>query len=127
MMPNPAAEPTASPQARIVTLAPGEPLVIADESLTLTLVDVKDRRCPQEVQCIWAGHAAVTLQVGKAGWDAELVTIGTYAPAGMKLPFDAQYGHYQLHLVGLKPGKSALAPVALPQYRATITVTTERR
>ncbi len=110
-----------------VTLAHGKPVFIEEESLTLSLQEVKDGRCPREVRCIWAGHAAVTLQVDKAGWAAEMLRIGTPAPAHMKLPFQAQYGSYRLHLLGLEPGRSITTPTALPQYQATITIATERR
>jgi hypothetical protein len=32
-------------------------------SISLTLTDVKDSRCPSGTQCIWAGYAAVTVQL----------------------------------------------------------------
>lgn len=34
--------------------------------ITITLTDVQESRCPSGMQCIWAGYAAVTLQLTDA-------------------------------------------------------------
>lgn len=34
--------------------------------ISITLTDVQDSRCPSGMQCIWAGYAAVTLQLTDA-------------------------------------------------------------
>ena len=104
-----------------VTVAVGAPASVAEEGLTISAVAVKDDRCPVEVQCIWAGHAGVTLQVSKGGSPAE-ITIGTPAPASMKLPSEATYGSYRFSLVSLEPAKSLSKPAAQSAYRATVQV-----
>lgn len=105
-----------------IVLARGQQAVIANESLTVELVEINDSRCPAEVACIWAGHAAVTLRVGKPGSAAGRVVIGTEAPSGMDLPADATYAGYVFHLLELEPG-SAEGPVqATSSQRATIRV-----
>lgn len=113
----------ASPQATrstyTVVLVRGHPVDIATEALTLELVSVKDDRCPQNVSCIWAGHAAVTLKVGKPGAATRTITLGTQAPPHMRLPYDAAYEGYRFHLAKLEPGNTQ-SP-ATP-YRATVTV-----
>ncbi len=122
-----AGDPPAEPQRRqlapyTVTVAVGEPAVIPEESLTVEILAVKDNRCPVEVQCIWAGHAEVTLQVSKLGTAAKAIAIGTPAPASMNLPFEATYGSYRFVLLGLEPGNSLSKPVAQSLYRATVQV-----
>lgn len=112
--------PTVASPSFIITLAHGQPVVAREEPLTVELTGVKDSRCPSAVQCVWAGHASVTLQVTKVGSPTESLTIGTQTPRSMKLPFEATYGRYRLSLVSLEPGNSAVAPVALPLYRATV-------
>src|SRR5215207_9609664 len=67
----------ASPASYTVTVSQDRPATIAQEQLTLSLVEVKDSRCPVGTQCIWAGHAAVTLGVGKTGGPVQPVVIGT--------------------------------------------------
>lgn len=115
--------PSQSSLSYTITLAQGSRVVIAEEALTVELLAVKDSRCPSGVQCVWAGHAAVTVQVSKIGSPPETRVIGTRAPASMKLPHDSTYGAYRLSLLGLEPAKSASAPVALPLYRATVQIT----
>jgi len=44
-------------------------------SISLTLTDVKDSRCPSGTQCIWAGYAAVTVQLTDATATPQTVRI----------------------------------------------------
>jgi len=102
-----------------VVLVRGHTVKITAEALTIELVSVKDDRCPENVSCIWAGHAAVTLKVGKVGAATRTITLGTQAPPHMRLPYDAAYEGYRFHLAKLEPGNTQSS--ATP-YRATITV-----
>jgi hypothetical protein len=106
-----------------IVLARGQQAVIADESLTVELVEINDSRCPAKVTCIWAGHAAVTLQVGKPGSPAQRVVIGTEAPDSMGLPGDADYDGHSFHLVELERGDAEGSTSDVPSQRATIKVT----
>ena len=114
--------PQVSPQADTIVLARGQQVVIADESLTVELVEINDSRCPVKVTCIWAGHAAVTLQVGKPGSPAGRVVIGTDAPDSMGLPGDADYEGYSYRLVELERGNTDGTTQSVPAQRATIKV-----
>ncbi len=114
-----AASPQAARSPYTVTLVRGHPVDIATESLTIELLSVKDDRCPKAVSCIWAGHAAVTLKVGKAGAATKAITLGTQAPPHMRLPYDAAYEGYRFHLAKLEPSNTQSS--ATP-YRATVTV-----
>jgi hypothetical protein len=106
-----------------VTVSQDRPVTIAQEQLTLSLVEVKDSRCPVGTQCIWAGHAAVTLGVGKTGGPLQPVVIGTEAPDNLKLPHKATYGPYTLSLPKLEPWPTKDAGVPQPRYVATVQVT----
>ena len=114
--------PSSSSPSYTITLALGNKIVISAEALTVELLSVKDSRCPSGAQCVWAGHATATVQVGKVGSTPETLVIGTRAPPSMKLPFEATYGSYRLTLLGLEPANSVSAPVALPLYRATVQI-----
>ena len=105
-----------------VTVELGKPALIPEETLTVELLEVKDNRCAVEVQCVWAGHAEVMLQVRKPGAAPKALAIGTLAPANMNLPFEATYGSYRFTLLGLEPGNSLAKPVAQSLYRATVKV-----
>lgn len=114
--------PQVSSPVHTLVLARGQQAVIADESLTVELIEIDDSRCPAKVTCIWAGHAAVTLQAGKPGSPAGRVIIGSEAPSSMNLPADANYGGYLFHLVELEPGNADGSTQPAPSQRATITV-----
>jgi hypothetical protein len=111
-----------SPAVHTIVLARGQQAVIADESLTVELIEINDSRCPVKVTCVWAGHAAVTLQVSKPGSPAGRVVIGSEAPSSMKLPSDANYGGFLFHLVELERGNADGSTGAVPSQRATISV-----
>ena len=96
--------PQADARVRTVILARGQQAVIAEESLTLKLVEINDSRCPATVTCVWAGHAAVTLQVGKPGLAPATLVIGSQAPAAMGLPYEARYAGHLFHLLALETG-----------------------
>ncbi|KAF1715896.1 hypothetical protein CSC74_12045 [Pseudoxanthomonas yeongjuensis] len=114
--------PRVSSSVHTIVLARGQKAVIADESLTVELVEINDSRCPVKVTCIWAGHAAVTLQVGKPGLVAGRVVIGSEAPSSMNLPADANYGGYLFHLVELERGNAEGSTQVAPSQSATIKV-----
>ena len=111
------APPQAEARVHTVILARGQQAVVADESLTVRLVEINDSRCPATVTCVWAGHAAVTLQVSKPGLAPATVVIGSQAPASRGLPYEASYAGHLFHLLALEaPGDQVPAP------RATIRI-----
>ena len=109
--------PQADARVRSVILARGQQAVIAEESLTIKLVEINDSRCPEDVTCVWAGHAAVTLQVGKPGLAPATLVIGSQAPAAMGLPYEASYAGHLFHLLALETGDGKG-----PAPRATIRI-----
>lgn len=111
-----------SSSVHTIVLARRQQTVIASESLTVELTEINDSRCPVKVTCVWAGHAAVTLQVSKPGSPAGSVVIGSEAPSSMNLPADANYGGYLFHLVELERGNADGSTQATPAQRATISV-----
>lgn len=112
-----------SPASYTVTVSQDHPATIAQEQLTLRLTDVKDSRCPVGAQCVWAGHAAVSLTVDKPGLPSQPVVIGTEAPENLKLPGKATYGPYTLALSRLDPSPTQDGGVPLQRYVAIVQVT----
>ena len=96
-----------------VTLAPGQRVSIAKESLDVEYTRFEDSRCPAGATCVWAGHAAVTLRVARAGSAPQVLTIGTAAAPAMNLPYDADYEQYVFHLVQLEPASPRRATVSI--------------
>lgn len=111
--------PAAADDAEI-TLSIGRAATGGREPVTLELLSVRDSRCPTDVQCVWAGHAAVTVRASAPGWPAQDLVIGTSAPAAMNLPGDVTYGRYRVRLVRLEPRPSTRALISPALYRATV-------
>ena len=111
------APPAALPQTVVLSL--GHTASIDAIGLHLTLLGVKDDRCPVDVQCVWAGHATVRVRAKVGDGAEETLELGTAAPASMDLPGDANIGRYRLHLVRLEPGRTQ-AGVPESDYRATV-------
>lgn len=105
-----------------LTLRYRQKVSVAQTGLTVQFVRIKDDRCPKDVSCIWAGHAAVTLKISRAGQPAETIVIGTAAPANMNLPFEAEAASHRFSLVALDPQNSQDAPVAAKSYRVRVRV-----
>ncbi|MEO6104398.1 MAG: hypothetical protein ABIP44_12300 [Pseudoxanthomonas sp.] len=114
--------PRGSSPVHTIVLTRGQKTVIADELLTVELTEIDDSRCPAKVTCVWAGHATVTLKVGKPGSVPGRVVIGTEAPDSMGLPGDADYEGHSFHLVELERGDAEGSTPAAPSQRATIKV-----
>ena len=111
------APPQAQARVHTVILARGQQAVIDAESISVKLTDINDSRCPARVTCVWAGHAAVTLQVSKPGLVPATLLIGTQAPAGIGLPYEASYAGLQFHLIAVETGDGNA-----PAPRATIRI-----
>lgn len=57
---------TTSVTGDTVTLAYQKPVAIFEkcaDNMTASIISIEDSRCPKDVQCVWAGKAAVVLQL----------------------------------------------------------------
>ena len=97
------------------TLAPGQSAKLAKDDLTVTFVKVAgDSRCPQGVECVWAGDATVTISSGgSASYD-----LHTDAGSARTVKIS---GH-DVKLVGLTPRPQSSSTVAQGDYRATLRI-----
>lgn len=95
-----------------VTLALGQSVAVDGADLTFEAVPT-DTRCPQDVECVWAGDALVELRW--QGADVELHT-------GVE-PRSAGLGPTTVTLVALAPQPYANATIPPQAYRATLRLT----
>lgn len=102
------------------TIEPGQPftLAVGDQarvsSATVALEDlVEDSRCPEEVQCIWAGQAKFAVALTERGERAagEVVLPGEPIPAGA----------YTIELVEVAPAPTTQG-IPKERYAATLVV-----
>ena len=59
----------------------------------------EDSRCPVDVDCVWAGNAAVLVEVGGRG----KTTLRLNTNASPERPVEGRYGRYTVKLVSLSP------------------------
>lgn len=113
----PATEPGTGSLDREVGVREGEQVVVDDGRLTVGFQEVtEDSRCPVDVQCAWAGEAAVVLRLAEEGREPALVTLRT-----TENKQTGTYGAYSVALRNLDPRpRSAGSPPET--YLATLEV-----
>ena len=68
-------------------LAPGMSVILADEGLTITLVNVTgDARCPLDIECTESGPVSLTISVEKASGDYEEIALQTFTDNDGRAP-----------------------------------------
>ena len=99
-------------------LRAGQKVSIDKKNLTLSFVSViEDSRCPQGVDCIWAGNATVRITVTRAGGKAEQCDLKT----DMEPP-EKQVGAYRIDLIKLQPYPKQDVPIKSADYVARLIV-----
>lgn len=97
-------------------------VTVKAESLRIRFVEVReDSRCPADVKCVWAGNAAVRLDVSIRGRGSKSLTLNT---TGNSPPFD--YRGYKIRLVELSPYPRSNRKIAAGDYVVTLLVNRER-
>lgn len=89
------------------TLADGLKLEFADA--------LEDSRCPQGVQCVWAGRARIGLLASKPGTEARRFELSLPGPAQV-------YLEYGIQLVALDPFPASGRHAAPGDYVATLSI-----
>ncbi|HJU57087.1 MAG TPA: hypothetical protein VJ715_21050 [Pyrinomonadaceae bacterium] len=114
----PAAVPADVTLDREFELRSGRSVRIEGERLTVTFNRVvEDSRCPQGVQCVWAGNAKVMLRLSKARRRASTMSLNT----GLD-PKQAAYRGYEVRLVKLDPYPKEGKTIRKRDYVATLVV-----
>ena len=84
--------------------------------ITFTAV-TEDSRCPQGVDCIWAGNAIVQVKISRDHADSRDLDLNT----GIE-PKERRYGEYRVSLVRLQPHPKKDIPIRKQDYAATFVV-----
>ena len=108
----------AAPLGREFTLRVGQSAVVEGTPLRLVLASVtRDSRCPVDVQCVWEGDAAVSVEIAEpsAPRSYELHTSGRY-------PREVTHGDYRLTLVRLDPTPRSTVRLSPDDYLATLRI-----
>ena len=96
----------------------GQWVTIEGERLRVTFDRVaEDSRCPEGVQCVWAGNAKVVLRLSKARKRASTLSLNT----GLD-PKQGAYRGYEVKLVKLDPYPKEGKQIRRRDYVATLVV-----
>ena len=92
------------------------------EGLRIRFVAVtEDSRCPANVNCVWAGNAAVRLEISVHGRKTESLTLNT--SGGPSSGSEAPYQGYKVKLIDLKPYPRSDNRIPATSYIATLLIT----
>ncbi|HKB66579.1 MAG TPA: hypothetical protein VKC61_12055 [Pyrinomonadaceae bacterium] len=124
-----AASPHASGAVDVVRLGrefklkAGQQVTVKGTKLRIRFIAVEnDSRCPTDVTCVWAGNAAVQLQLG-TGRSSKTVTLNT--SKSPSFVGEIEYRDYKVKLVDLSPSPRSNRKIARRDYTATLLVSKE--
>lgn len=101
----------------------GRQVTVRGTKLRIRFVTVEnDSRCPSDVTCVWAGNAAVRLQLG-TGRGTKTVTLNT--SKSPSFAGETEYQGYKVKLVELTPYPRSDRKIAPGDYTATLLVSKE--
>lgn len=102
-------------------LGAGRQVTLKEEKLRIKFASVEnDSRCPSDVTCVWAGNAAINLDVTTNGRSEERLTLNTGKSSA--LAREAQYQRYKISLVDLSPYPRSRNKIAAGDYVVTLLV-----
>ncbi len=103
----------------------GRTVTFRGETLRLRFAKVaSDSRCPEGVDCVWAGNAEVIIEAS-AGGARSRRTLSLNTNAGQGRAGEATYRGYTVKLVGLTPYPKAGRKIRQGEYVAALLVTKE--
>jgi hypothetical protein len=110
---------------RPFSLRAGQKASVKKERLRIKFVAVEeDSRCPANVTCVWAGNAAVRLELSTDGRDRESLTLNTAKSS--TLVGERQYRGYRVRLLGLNPYPQSAQKIAAHDYVVTLLISKGR-
>ena len=99
----------------------GQQVTIKKLSIKFSAVN-SESRCPTGVQCIWAGNAAIAVEISKKNKKPVPATLNTNT--GVQ-PNELDYKGYKIKLVGLNPYPKINETIDEKDYEVTLIVTRE--
>lgn len=102
-------------------LRAGQQVTLKGQNLRIKFAAVKeDSRCPADVTCVWAGNAAVLLEVSIRGRGSKSLTLNTNSRSS--LVDENPYRGYRVKLVELNPYPRSSQRIAAGDYIVTLLV-----
>lgn len=93
---------------RNITIEEGKTFRVPDTDLIITFKKITaDSRCPEGVQCIWAGAATAEIEIGEEKSKPRIFLLSTLDMPSKNLESSAIYGGYTFFLSKVSNPKSA--------------------
>lgn len=110
---------TASAQnSQQVTLRLNKQTSVMRNKLTIKFVSVEDSRCPQDVDCVWAGNAKVTVKLTNSRGKSQTLDLNTNLQ-----PRTIKFEGYEIKLGSVTPTPRSNVRIDPNGYAASFTVT----
>ncbi len=107
----------------------GSKTVFSADRLEITVVRIRDGRCPQDVRCAWGGEAQVSLNLQQAGknlGDFDL-TLGVGNPEYLYPNNIKQVGGYYIRVLDIEPYPASRDPKKIdPKAIQTVTLQVQK-
>jgi hypothetical protein len=104
-----------------MTLAVGESVRVSPGDLVVRFAAVTaDSRCPRSVQCVWAGDAAVRLEITRGD---ETATVVLHTAGRENMPGEADALGHRCKLVDVRPYPETPQSIKPEEYSAILVVT----
>jgi hypothetical protein len=98
-------------------------VTLQGSNLRIKFVKVEtDSRCPADVKCVWAGNAAIQVEIA-SGRQSKAVTLST--GRGPAFVSEVRYQGYKVKLVDLSPYPRSGGKTAPGDYAATLLISKE--
>jgi hypothetical protein len=88
------------------------------DRLRIKFIAVEDSRCPQDVNCVWAGNAKVTIRVTNRSGRSQTFDLNSNLKGN-----SATFGGYKIELGGVSPYPRSNIRINRNGYTASFTVT----
>ena len=108
-----------------VFLMYGETVVVEPEVLSITFDSViQDSRCPSTVECFWEGVAIIQLQLVTASPTVTTIVLASHDNIPIEVGTVVDTLGDRFELLNIDPYPVTIDPIPLPEYVATLLIST---
>lgn len=98
------AAPVSQKLVNTITLKEGQNIFLKDQQMNITFINiVEDSRCPEGVNCVWAGAATANIELMSTISRPQTIQLSTMDDPAKSLAKTQSFGGFNLSLVSLTP------------------------
>jgi hypothetical protein len=104
------------------TIKIGNTAEIKSESLMITLTDIEDSRCPEDVTCVWEGEVILHLILKKGGDKSKETNLELKTSQSAEISFES----YSISLSKVEPYPISTNEIKIESYSVTLVVKNQK-